>query len=94
MTNSEEDVLFGRGDSGQWARYCRTDESNTVNFAVFQVWDQGERNLFCGMENTKLHSLMEAQSYLDDLDRGDVEIECLRNLLEGNSCDSRSENRN
>jgi hypothetical protein len=84
--DNEPDVLYGRGDMEQWSRYERNDDETTAAFAVFQVWEQGERNIFAGMENTALYTQREAEGHLEVLIKRadpahDFEIASLRKVL-------------
>lgn len=84
--DNEPDVLYGRGDAGQWSRFERSDDENTVAYAVFQVWEQGERNIFSGAENTALYTQREAEGHLEVLIKRantahDFEIASLRKML-------------
>jgi hypothetical protein len=61
------DELFGRDEEGYWHRFVRTGDPNEASDAVFGVWEQGEREVSLGEDDTKLFSRHEAELHLAEL---------------------------
>lgn len=93
----EPEVLFGRDMEGVWYRFERTEDLNETVSAVFQVWEQGVRDVSMdgdeGLLSLMLYTEAEAQAQAERLDtefeavghRGGNfdELDSLRSALSG-----------
>jgi hypothetical protein len=73
-----DDELFGRGNSGQWARYVRGNKT-FADKTVFAAWDEGSRHVSLGAENTGLFTREQAAEVL--LTVGPTEAKVLARLF-------------
>lgn len=63
----EDEALLGRDQNGVWQRFERTGDPNEADDAIFEVWDQGERQISVGDTDLSLYSEAEADAHYDKL---------------------------